>query len=127
MTRAFLQPAQTVARPTHKRRSVVRSLGRGTVRLYTASWWRKAKFSRASWRWPPNRKGRSRSRWSRRRIIELGLCPDESRQINHLPPAEILAKGRAARRAARETDVLQRILRTSADRGARSSVVVICL
>src|SRR2546426_8809810 len=54
----------------------------------------KAKFSRAGWRWPPNRKGRSRSRWSRRRIIELGLCPDQSRQITHLPPAEVLAKDR---------------------------------
>ena len=35
---------------------------------------------------------RSRSRWSRRRIIELGLCPDQSRQINHLQPAEVSAK-----------------------------------
>jgi tetratricopeptide (TPR) repeat protein len=26
------------------------------------------------------------------RIIELGLCPDQGRQINHLPPAEVLAK-----------------------------------
>src|SRR3989449_7046873 len=55
MTRACLQPAQTVASPTHKRRSVVRSLGRGTVRLYTTSCWRRARFSRASWRWPPKR------------------------------------------------------------------------
>jgi hypothetical protein len=38
MTRACLQPAQTLASPTHKRRSVLRSLGRVTVRLYTASW-----------------------------------------------------------------------------------------
>src|SRR5437867_3911485 len=50
MTNACLQSAQTLARPTQKRRSVVRSLGRGTVRLYTASWWREARFSRASWR-----------------------------------------------------------------------------
>jgi DNA invertase Pin-like site-specific DNA recombinase len=27
--------------------------------------------SRASWRWPPTRKGKTRSRWSRRVIIEL--------------------------------------------------------
>src|ERR687892_1763148 len=31
-----------------ERRSVVRNLGRGTVRLYTASCWRRARFSRAS-------------------------------------------------------------------------------
>jgi hypothetical protein len=46
MTRACLQPAQTLASPTHKRRSIVRNLGRGTVRLYTASCWRRARFSR---------------------------------------------------------------------------------
>jgi hypothetical protein len=30
------------------------------------------------------RKGRSRSKWSARVIIELGLWPDQERQINHL-------------------------------------------
>src|SRR5881296_1068956 len=30
-------------------------------------------FSRASWRWPPHRNGRSRSRWSRRMIIALEI------------------------------------------------------
>ena len=33
MTNASLQSAQTLASPTHKRRSVVRSLGRGIVRF----------------------------------------------------------------------------------------------
>jgi hypothetical protein len=33
MTRACLQPAQTLASPTHNRRSIVRSLGRGAIRL----------------------------------------------------------------------------------------------
>jgi hypothetical protein len=78
MMRACLQPAQTVARPTHNRRSVGHSFGPGTVRLYTASCWRRARFSRASWRWPPTRKGRSRRRWSRRVIIERGLSPDRN-------------------------------------------------
>src|SRR5256712_8513387 len=73
-------------------RSVVRSFGWVTVCLYTASCWRKARFSRARWRWPPQRNGRSRSRWSRRVIIELRFSPDQRRQINDLPPAEILAK-----------------------------------
>ena len=36
-TRACLQPAKTLASPTHKRRSIVRNLGRGADRLYTAS------------------------------------------------------------------------------------------
>src|SRR6267143_4267451 len=101
MTRAFLQPAQTVASPTHKRRSVVRSLGRGTVRLYTTSCWRRARFSRVSWRWPPKRKGRSRSRWSRRVIIELRLWPDQNRQINHLTVGQGFGEGQAADRAAK--------------------------
>jgi hypothetical protein len=35
---------------------VVRSLGR-LVLLHTASWWRKAKLSRASWRWPADEAG----------------------------------------------------------------------
>ena len=68
MTRACRQPVQTLASPTQNRRSILRSLGRGAVLLYTASWWRRARFSRASWRWPPKRKGKRRSRWSRRVI-----------------------------------------------------------
>jgi len=47
MTRDCRQPAQTLASPTQKRRSVRRSLGRRTVLLYTANCWCKARFSRA--------------------------------------------------------------------------------
>src|SRR2546427_6406751 len=92
ITRDCRHPVQTLASPTQKRRSIVRSLGRGFVLLYTASWWRKARFSRASWRWPPQRNGRSRSRLSKRVIIEPRFSPDQRRQINDLPPAEVLAK-----------------------------------
>jgi hypothetical protein len=50
ITRDRRHPAQTRASQTHqKSRSVGCSLGRVTVRLYTASWWRRARFSRASW------------------------------------------------------------------------------
>ena len=66
ITRGCLHPAQTLASPTQKRRSVVRSLGRAVVLLYTASCCRRARFSTASWRWPPKRNGRSRSTWSKR-------------------------------------------------------------
>src|SRR5215475_7585888 len=48
------------------------------------SCWRKARFSSASCRWSPKRKGKSRSKWSRRVIIERGLLPDQGRQINRL-------------------------------------------
>jgi len=44
--------------------------------------------------WPPQRNGRSRSRWSKRVIIEPRFSPDQRRQINDLPPAEVLAKDR---------------------------------
>jgi len=44
---ACLQPAHTRASPTQNRWSVGRSLGRVVVLRYTASWWRKARFSRA--------------------------------------------------------------------------------
>jgi GH15 family glucan-1,4-alpha-glucosidase len=37
-----------------------------------------ARFSRPSWRWPPTRKGRSRSRWTRRVIIEPRLWPERT-------------------------------------------------
>src|SRR5438128_8878414 len=94
ITRDCRHPVQTLASPTQKRRSIVRSLGRGFVLLYTASWWRNARFSRASWRWPPQRNGRSRSRWSKRMIIAPRFSPDQRRQINNLPPAEVLAKDR---------------------------------
>src|SRR5262245_31420862 len=33
-----------------------------------------SEVSRASWRWPPNRKGRNRNTWSRRVIIEPDCC-----------------------------------------------------
>jgi hypothetical protein len=53
ITRGRLQPAQTLASPTQKSRSVGRRFGRVTVRLYTASCWRNARFSSLSWWWPP--------------------------------------------------------------------------
>ena len=56
ITMAALHPVQTLASPTHRRRSARRSRGRVTVLLYTASWWRKARFSRANCRGPPQRK-----------------------------------------------------------------------
>ena len=46
-------------------------------------------------RWPPQKNGSSRSRWSRRVTIEPGLCQDQSRQITTCPAAEVLAKDRA--------------------------------
>src|SRR5881397_404703 len=94
ITRGRLHPAQTLASQIQKRRSVVRSLGRAVVLLYTASCCRRARFSTASWRWPPKRNGRSR-RWSKRVIIEPRFSPDQRRQINDLPPAEVLAKDKS--------------------------------
>src|SRR5262245_28275203 len=41
--RGCLQPARTLARTSRQRRSVGRSWGRGAVRLYTASCWRRAR------------------------------------------------------------------------------------
>src|SRR5881628_2573778 len=81
ITRECLHPAQTLASPTQKSRSVVRSFGRVTDLLYTANCWCRARFSRASWRWPPQRNGTSRRRWSRkggvspRRPASPGLIP----------------------------------------------------
>src|SRR5260370_15926322 len=50
----------------------------------------------ASWRWSPQRNGRSRSKWSRRVIIGLGLSLDQSRQINHLAAARGFAEGQVS-------------------------------
>src|SRR5438034_5385914 len=55
-------PDPDPASHTQKRRSLRRSLGRRAILLYTASCWRKARFSRASCRRPSHRNGRSRSR-----------------------------------------------------------------
>src|SRR5207245_2579088 len=62
-------------------------------------------FSRASWRWPPNRNGRSRSRWIRRMIIGLGSSPDQSRQINHLLTGRSFGEGQGVP-SARTTGVI---------------------
>src|SRR5712664_3142347 len=48
-------------------------LGSGRRSLYTANCWCKARFLRSNGRGTPERNGRSRSRWSKRVIIELGL------------------------------------------------------
>jgi hypothetical protein len=48
----------------------------------------------------PQRTGRSRNRWSRRVIIELGLSPDQSRQINHLPAGRVFGEGHPRTRMA---------------------------
>src|SRR5260370_3704012 len=77
----------------NKSRSVVRNFGRVTDLLYTASCWCKARFSRASCRWPPQRNGRSRSTWSRSPTIEMGFSPDQSRQINHLAAGRSFGEG----------------------------------
>jgi tetratricopeptide (TPR) repeat protein len=86
MTSGRRHPTQTLASQTQKRRSLLRSLGLAIVRLYTASCWRKARFSRARWRWLPQRTGRSRTRWIRRVIIEPGLSPDQSPRDQPLAP-----------------------------------------
>jgi hypothetical protein len=44
-----LHPAQALASPTQRSRSVARNFGLVTVRLYTESCWRKARFSRTRW------------------------------------------------------------------------------
>src|SRR2546427_2140829 len=62
ITRDCLHPTQTLASHTQKRPSLRRSLGPRANLLYTASCWRKARFSRASCRRPSHRSGRSRSR-----------------------------------------------------------------
>jgi hypothetical protein len=51
--------------------TVRRSLGRVVVLFYTATCWRRARLSRASSRWPPQRRSKRRSRQSTKVIIEL--------------------------------------------------------
>src|SRR5207244_4502493 len=46
-------------------------------------------------RWPPQKNGSRRSRWSRRVTIEPGLCQDQSRQINDLPCGRGFGEGQA--------------------------------
>src|SRR6516162_10049587 len=94
ITRAALHPVQTLASQTHQRRSDRRSLGRGTVLLYTASWWRKARFSRASCRWPPQRNGKSRSRWSSVVIMKRDSRGVRGEDQSLSPPDGVLAKDR---------------------------------
>lgn len=53
MRKACLHAGHTLASQTPKSRSRCRSFGRFAVRWYTASCWRNARFSRASWRYPP--------------------------------------------------------------------------
>jgi len=48
-------------------------------------------------RWPPQKNGSSRSRWSRRVTIEPGLCQDQSRQINDLPGGRGFGEGQQVR------------------------------
>src|SRR5438093_10712707 len=98
ITRGCLHRVRALASPTQKRRSVVRSRGRVAVLLYTASCSRSARFSIASWQWPPQKNGSRRSRWSRRVTIEPGLCQDQSRQINDLPGGRGFGEGQGRHR-----------------------------
>jgi hypothetical protein len=70
----------------------VRSFGWGSIRFQTASCWRRAKFSRTSWRWPPTKKGRSRSRWSTR-VITSRDCAGRCRKIDRLAGGRCFGKG----------------------------------
>ena len=97
ITSASLIPAHTLDSQAQKSRSVVRSFGRVTVRWYTPSCWRKARYSRARWRWPPRRNGRSRSWWSRRVIIELNCLRIGADRSTTYWPDGVLAKDSPAR------------------------------
>src|SRR5262249_18281798 len=50
---------------------------------------RHTRFSRASWRGPPKRKGTSRSSWSRSVIIAPTFSPDQRRGLNHRAGAAV--------------------------------------
>ena len=82
-----------------KSRSPRRNLGRATVLLYTASCWRRARFSRASWRGPPQRNGQRRSRWSVLIMegIVSGFLRVRAEMATACPPDGVLAKHRVAR------------------------------
>ena len=84
MINACFQPLHSLDNATQKSGSPRRNLGRATALLYTVSCWRRARFSRASCRWPPQRNGKSRSRASSVLIIRRQLSPGQSREINHL-------------------------------------------
>ena len=64
ITRVSLHSVPRRDNPAQKSRALRCSLDRLALRLYTASWWRQARGWRASWRWPPQRNGQRRSRWS---------------------------------------------------------------
>jgi hypothetical protein len=93
ITRGCLNPAQTLASPTQKRRSVVRSLGRAAAPLNTASCWRRARFSRASWRWPAAQEREEPEQVEQEGDHRAGLSPDQSELINRLAADGVLAKG----------------------------------
>jgi len=56
----------------------------------------KARFSRASWRWPPQRNGRRRSRWSRRVIIELVIVAGSELTVHPLARRRRFGEGQGS-------------------------------
>ena len=56
--------------------------------------WRKARFSRASWRWTPQRNGKSRSRRSSVVIMERDSRRVRGEGQSLWPPDGVLAKDR---------------------------------
>ncbi len=86
ITRASLHSVHTLDSQTQKSRSLLRSLGRLAVLLYTASCWRRARFSRASCRWPPQRNGQRRSKWSSVLIMEGDCLRIRAERSTACPP-----------------------------------------
>ena len=56
----------------------------GRFSLYTASWWRKARFSRANCQWPPQRKREGSEQVEQRGDHGARFSPDPEAKINRL-------------------------------------------
>ncbi len=92
--RASLHPVHILDSQIQKSRSLLRSFGRLAVLLYTASCWRRARFSRARCRWPSQRNGKSRSRWSSVLVMEGDCLRIRAERSTAYPRDGVLAKDR---------------------------------
>jgi len=92
MTSDCHPPVQTLASPTQKRAIRRAKLGPGRCPPVHGELVAQGQVLEGELAIAAAGNGRSRSRWSKRVIIEPRFSPDQRRQINDLPPAEVLAK-----------------------------------
>ena len=94
--RGCFHPAQTLASATQKRRSVLCSRGRVPVSLVDGELMAQGQVLQGELAMAAEEEGEEANQVEQESNHRFGLCPDQSREINHLPAGRGFGEGQEA-------------------------------